>query len=155
MMEMATTHPRCGSLVTGAACCQESRHQDGRIIHNHPTLLAADILSLGLLGCPAAWPLVESGSNPTLCLSGGGAMCPGRVLPGHSSWEVSPPGGCHLSFSPPPTSPPLPALIYLIRLSKGTRQKKCGKKTKVWIIFEFFFPKKSWKKYGLEWLQMA
>ena len=82
-MVMASTQPRCGSVVTKAASCPGSRQQDGGLIHNHHSPLA-EAWTLG----PTASPLMESGSSPTLCLRSGSGMRPGRVQLGYSSWEA-------------------------------------------------------------------
>ena len=112
-MVMPSTQPRCGSPVTGAACCPDCRTQDGTGIPSPPSPRAAGTrtLLLGTLGWPAATPLTESGSSPTLCLRGGGAMCPGRVQPGYFSWEEASP-----ATAPSPAqncSPPLPTQLLL------------------------------------------
>ena len=101
-MVMPSTQPRCGFLVTGAACCPGSQHQDGSGIHSPPSLLA-----VGLVLRPAASASMESGSSPTLCLRSGWNMCPGRVQQGYFSWgeEATP---AAQSFSPPP-----PTLLLL------------------------------------------
>ena len=107
MMVIPAPLPRCGSLVTGAASCPGCRHQDGTGIRRHHTpRVAARTLGLGT----AATPLMESGSSPTLCLSSGGTMCPGRVQPGYFSWEAgtpAPPQSC----SPPPPTPQHPTSV--------------------------------------------
>ena len=87
---------RCGSPVTGGACSPCSHIQDGTSIPSPPTPRAA-ATRLG----PAASPLMESGSSPTLCLRNDGTMCPGRVQPGYSSWDLAP----AQSYSPPPPTP--------------------------------------------------
>ena len=103
MMVMASTQRRCGSPVTGAASCPGCQHQDGGIKPSPPTPRAA-----ARTLWPAASPLMESGSSPTLCLSGVTTMCPGRVQPGYSSWEES----CLAPVQTPAPlqncSPPLP-----------------------------------------------
>ena len=98
-MVMASTQPRCGSPVTGAACCPDCQHQDGGIIPSPPSpRVAAWTLRQG----PAASPLMESGSSPTLCLSRGGTMSHGSHLPGYFSWEEGGPTTLVQNCSPPP-----------------------------------------------------
>ena len=118
-MVMATTQPRCGSPVTGAASCPGCRHQDYTGTPSPPTARAgATILR------PAASPLMESGSSPTLCLRSGGTMCPGRVQPGYSSWEEgapAPPQSC----SPPPPTPQHPTSVCHIALGNNCVASHC------------------------------
>ena len=109
---MVTPAPqrRCGSPVTGAASCPDCQHQDGTGIHNPPTPRAA----AGTQG-PAASPLMESGSSPTLCLRSGLAMCPGRVQPGYSSWEEGAPAPAQNCSPPPPTPQHLASVCHIRR----------------------------------------
>ena len=98
-MMMPSTQPRCGSPVTGAALCPDCRIQDGGGTHSPPTpRVAATILGPG----PTASPLMESGSSPTLCLSRGGSMLLGSLLPGYFSWEEGGPTTLVQNCSPPP-----------------------------------------------------
>ena len=112
---MASIQPRCGSLVTGAAFCPDCQHQDGHSIPSPPSPRAAGTrtLLLGTLGWPAASPLMESGSSPTLCLRGGWAMCPGRVQPGYSSWEEGAPAPAQNCSPPPPTPQHLISVCHI------------------------------------------
>ena len=103
MMVMAPTQPRCGFPVTRAACCPGCQHQDGRDIHNPPSPRAAVKTLLG----PTASHLMESGSSPTLCLSRGGSMSHGSLLPGSFSWEEGGPTTLVQNCSPPPRTPQL------------------------------------------------
>ena len=106
---MVTPAPqrRCGFPVTGAACCPDCQHQDGPCIPSPPTPHAAAGTFGRLRLVPAASPLMESGSSPTLCMRGGTVMCPGRVQPGYFSWEEGRPPAAEpaQSCSPPPTTP--------------------------------------------------
>ena len=110
-MVKATKQPRCGSPVAGAVCCPSCPHQDGGGIPSPPSPRAgARTLSLA----PAAThSQQESGSSPTLCLRGGGALCPGRVQPGYSSWEETapPPQSCSPT---PPTPRQLTSVYHMI-----------------------------------------
>ena len=95
MMVMVSTQPRCGSPETRAACCPGSQHQDGSSIHNHHSRRAGATI----IGKPASHSM-ESGSSPALWLAMGGlTMCPGRVLPGHFSWEA---GTARIQYCSPP-----------------------------------------------------
>ena len=111
--------PRCGSLVTGAASCPGCQHQDGGNIPSHHTpRVAAGTLHT------AASALMESGSSPTLCLRSGTVMCPGRVQPGHSSWEAStpaPPQSC----SPATPTPQHQASVCHMRPSNNCVASHC------------------------------
>ena len=113
MLIMMGSHLRYGCLVNRAACCQVSLPsldtKDGTGTHNPPTPCVA----AASLQVPPATPSVESGRSPTLWIWGDLSICPGRVLPGHFSWEDSALAlvqSCSLTH---PT-PPLLALIYLI-----------------------------------------
>ena len=112
-MVMPRIQRRCGSPVTGAAPCPDCRHQDGGSIPSHHTP-RAEAGTLTRQCWPAATPLMESGSSPTLCLGIGTGMCPGRVQPGYSSWEEeaapAPPQSC----SPPPPTPQHLASVCLM-----------------------------------------
>ena len=115
--------PRCGSLVGGAVSCPGCHHQDGTLIHNPLSLLAAAAGRLMGLGT-AVIPSMESGSSPTLCLKGGPDMCLGRVLPGYSSWEATtpaPPQSC----SPPPPTPQHLTSVCHIRPSNNCVASHC------------------------------
>ena len=110
VMMIPSTQPRCGFPVTRAACCPGSQHQDGRDIHNPPSPHAAVKTLLGL----AASPLMESGSSPTLCLSRGGSMLLGSLLPGYFSWEEGGPTTLVQNCSPPPRTLQLLTSLCLI-----------------------------------------
>ena len=139
-MVIASAQPRCGSPVTGAGCCPGSRHQDGHLIPNHPTLRVARVWSTRTLRL-AATPLMENGSSPTLCLRSGLAMCPGRVQLGYSSWEETTGGPpalrSHLSCSPPPTTPQLLASVCHIRPSNSCVDNHYTVHIYIVIIFIF------------------
>ena len=127
-MVMAPTQPRCGSPVTGGASCPDCQHQDGGIIHRHHSPRVAGQLGLGWpgqlgLGWPAASALMESGSSPTLCLRSGTGMCPGRVQPGHFSWEETTPPA--QSCSPPPPTPQHLTSVCLIVPSNNCVASHC------------------------------
>ena len=113
MVMMMGSHPRCGSLVNRAACCQISLpfrdSTDGTGIHNPPTPCVA----VATLLVTSATPSVESGRSPTLWMWGDLSMSPGRVLPGYFSWGDS---ATELVQKCSPKALPLPllALICLI-----------------------------------------
>ena len=109
VMMTPSTQPRCGFPVTRAACCPGCQHQDGSIIHSPPSLLA-----VGLVLGPAASPLMESGSSPTLCLSRGGSMLLGSLLPGYFSWGEGGPTTLVQNCSPPPRTLQLLTSVCLI-----------------------------------------
>ena len=106
---MAPTQRRCGSPVTGAAPCPDCHHQDGSGIHSPPSPRA-----VGLVLGPAASPLMESGSSPTLCLCRGGSMCPGRFQQGYFSWEEPAPAPLQSCSPPPPTPQQLTSVCHMI-----------------------------------------
>ena len=129
LMVMAPSQPRCGFPVTGAASCPGCQHQDGRDIHNPRSPRAAVKTLLG----PAASPLMESGSSPTLCLSRGGSMLLGSLLPGYFSWEEVGPTTLVQNCSPPPRT-----LQLLTSLCRIEPRNNCVVPSQILILLPSF-----------------